>query len=102
MKLKINIKENVGLCGKCKYSHVTEHGNRLIIRCGQLDMFIKERVTSCTKFYDINLPYINEMEELAWILKTNEKNAVGFKPERNVKFEPPGESKRLPFWTRED
>jgi len=97
MKLKINIKENVGLCGKCKYSHITEHSNKLIIRCNQLDMFIKERVTSCTRFYDANLASISDMEELAWILRTNEKNSVGFKPERNIKFDPPSESRRFPW-----
>ena len=99
MKLKINIKENIGLCGKCKYSHVIERGNKTSVRCNQLDAFIGERITSCTRFYDANLSTVSEMEELAWLLKTNDKNKVGFDPERGreVKFEPPAETKRFPW-----
>jgi hypothetical protein len=100
MKIKINIKDNVGLCGKCKYAHIMEHGGTVKIRCKMMgDKLVAERVTVCNKFYEANLPYVHEMEELAWILKTNEKNAVGFKPERTVKFEPPSNdpSTKNPF-----
>ena len=100
MKIKINIRDHIGLCGKCKFSHIIDCGGTTRIRCQKGDTYyITERVTSCNKFYDVNLPYLHEMEELAWVLKTNEKNSVGFKPERTVKFEPPSDepSPRNPF-----
>ena len=85
MKIKIRggtaREDDASLCLTCKWSTIVR-GQRLrdeIVRCGQLDQPITFHVTSCTRFVDRQHPAIHEMEEMAWILRTDAKrNRVGF------------------------
>jgi hypothetical protein len=71
------------LCESCRWSTVIR-GKKLgdeIVECGQLyeERRIAFSVASCTGYNDRNRPSLREMEELAWILRSDPvRNQVGF------------------------
>jgi hypothetical protein len=71
------------LCASCRHAMVTK-GARLgeeFVRCGvrwQL-VAISFRVTSCTEYLDRALPSLDDMEEIAWPLRSTPRGKkVGF------------------------
>ena len=72
------------LCLSCRWATVIR-GPRLsneIVECAQLS-FVKRRVTfpvvRCSDYSDRRLASIREMEEIAWILRSDSlRNKVGF------------------------
>jgi len=79
------------LCLTCRQATIVE-GTSLhqrIVECSELlsrDCRITFPVTSCTKFADRNRPSLREMEEIAWILRTDpRRNQVGFVHARQLK-----------------
>lgn len=85
MKLKIHggtPQHGAGpLCHTCKFATIV-HGQRAtdeVIRCGVLRQRIVFPVTFCTQFVDRQHPAIYEMEEMAWILRTDaQRKQIGF------------------------
>ncbi|MGE0447464.1 MAG: hypothetical protein AB7P99_19740 [Vicinamibacterales bacterium] len=78
------------LCQTCKWAmNVT--GARLneeIVQCNLLDRVIPFRVTSCTRYVEANHPSVRDMEEIAWILRSDaHRRTVGFVPSRKLKYE---------------
>ena len=72
------------LCETCRWSTVV-HGTRLgeqIVECNQLS-FRNQRVAfpvaSCSRYDDRTRPSVREMEEIAWILRSDpQRNQIGF------------------------
>jgi hypothetical protein len=72
------------LCHTCRYATIVR-GTALrdeIIECGQLScrhQRITFPVTFCTKYLSTQHPSIREMEEMAWVLRSDtKKNTIGF------------------------
>ena len=72
------------LCITCRWSTVVR-GAKLgqeIVNCGMMgseDRRIVFRVTSCTSYRSMNHPTLREMEDIAWILRSDPvRNQVGF------------------------
>ncbi len=79
------------LCVTCRYATVIQ-GTSLRderIDCGRLygdKGRITFPVTSCTGYSDSRLPSIREMEEIAWILRTDAKRkTIGFVQAKQLK-----------------
>lgn len=78
------------LCVTCRYATIIK-GARLqdeIIQCGEL--YHRSRITfpvlACSAYSDKRRPSVREMEEIAWILRSDSrKNTVGFVPSRSLK-----------------
>jgi hypothetical protein len=100
--LKIDTKDKPGLCASCKYCQVIYMQNEMRVFCQALpseNRMIPRAVTNCNSYMDKNLPYKHELEDMAWILRTNEKAVkIGFKMEiaREVKFESPEDRRNKP------
>jgi hypothetical protein len=72
------------LCYTCRHADIIR-GARLrdeIIECGMLSYHhnrITFPVTSCSSYVDSNHPSLREMEEIAWVLRTDaHRKQVGF------------------------
>lgn len=71
------------LCHTCRYATIVR-GPALrdeIIECAHLseDQRITFPVTFCTKYISTQHPTLREMEEIAWVLRSDtKKNTVGF------------------------
>jgi hypothetical protein len=79
------------LCHTCRYATIVR-GARLrdeIVNCSVLGYRhnpITFPVTSCSDYVSRQHPSVREMEELAWILRTDAKRArVGFVPSKQLK-----------------
>jgi hypothetical protein len=72
------------LCESCRWSTIVR-GARLrdeIVECGELS-YHNRRITfpvmSCSHYHDRRLPSVREMEQLAWVLRSDpHRNQVGF------------------------
>jgi hypothetical protein len=81
------------LCGTCRHATVVK-GAALkdeIVECGRLSTprsRIPFPVASCTGYSDRRQPSIREMEEIAWVLRTDpQRNQIGFVQARELKPE---------------
>jgi len=79
------------LCASCKYATVVK-GQSLrheIIECGQLSSdhnLISFPVSSCSGYLNRQHPSIREMEDIAWVLRTDSKRKqIGFVQARELK-----------------
>lgn len=93
MRIKIHGGTPTGgspLCHTCRYATVVR-GARLkeeIIECRMVDRRISFAVTYCSQYVNKQEPTIHEMEEIAWILRSDAKRkTVGFVPSRTLKAE---------------
>jgi len=87
------------LCLTCRYATVIR-GPSLqdrIVDCGQISSGLSRisfPVSSCTGYSDKRHPSLREMEEIAWVLRTDaRRNHIGFVQARDLK---PGERYVLP------
>ena len=72
------------LCESCRWSTIIR-GSKLdeqIVECDQLsyrNQRVPFPVTSCSRYLDRNHPKVREMEEIAWILRSDpHRSQVGF------------------------
>ena len=79
------------LCHTCRHATVVR-GARLgdeIVECGMLgsrNNHIRFPVTSCNNYSNREHPGLREMEEIAWVLRTDPKrHRVGFVPSKSLK-----------------
>jgi hypothetical protein len=76
------------LCHTCRHSTIIR-GARLteeIIECRIVDRGVPFAVTFCTNYVNRQHPSVHEMEEIAWILKSDAKRkTVGFVPSRSLR-----------------
>ena len=79
------------LCLTCRHATIVEgvSAHQRILECSELSNHscrITFPVTSCTRFSDRNRPSLREMEEIAWILRTDARRTqVGFVHARQLK-----------------
>jgi hypothetical protein len=80
------------LCHTCRFATIIT-GPRIhdeIVECGRLSDHarITFRVTTCSGYADRRLASIREMEEIAWILRSDpRRNKAGFVPAKTLKPE---------------
>jgi hypothetical protein len=80
------------LCQTCRFATIVK-GPRIrdeIVECGRLSHHarISFRVTACSDYADRRVPSIREMEDLAWVLRSDpRRNQAGFVPARRLKPE---------------
>src|SRR5690242_18625713 len=78
------------LCHTCRHATVIK-GPRLkdeIVECGRLSepAQISFAVTSCSAYSDSRLTSLRDMEEIAWVLRSDARQKrVGFIPARDLK-----------------
>ncbi len=79
------------LCTSCRHATLVK-GSSLrdeIIECGLLssgNSLITFPVTSCSGYSDLRLPSLREMEDIAWVLRTDPKRKeIGFVQARKLK-----------------
>jgi hypothetical protein len=94
MRVKIQdgtaTQDGPSLCVTCRYATIIR-GARLgdeIIQCGEL--YGRSRVTfpviTCSAYSDKRRASIREMEEIAWVLRSDErKRTIGFVPASSLK-----------------
>ena len=77
------------LCHSCRHATVAR-GLRLrdeIIWCNTLETRVTYPVTSCTTYLNRQHPSIHEMEEIAWLLRTDaRKQQIGFVEAKTLKW----------------
>lgn len=75
------------LCHTCRYATVIR-GTRAsdeIIECRMVERRLTFAVTFCTQYVSRQHPSLHEMEDIAWILKSDAKRkTVGFVPARTL------------------
>ena len=78
------------LCHTCRFATIIK-GQRLhdeIVECARLSDHarITFTVTTCTAYADRRRASIHEMEEIAWVLRSDpRRNQIGFVPARSLK-----------------
>jgi hypothetical protein len=86
--------DGAALCVECRWAKVMR-GDRgqEHTECGQLDAQVTFKVVSCSEFVSRQHPSLWHMEDIAWILRTdNRKRQVGFIRGRDLRA-----SERLGF-----
>ena len=77
------------LCHSCKHALVVK-GSRAgdeIIQCARVEERITFPVTSCTGYVDRQHPSLYDMEDIAWVLRTDAKrNEIGFVRSKDLKL----------------
>lgn len=78
------------LCVSCRWATIIrgESLNNEIVSCGSLSrpsQRITFRVTSCNSYNDRSAPSLNDMQQMAWVLRTDKKNRIGFVPAKDLK-----------------
>jgi len=96
MSIKVKVRggttkgDEPSLCVTCKWATIVR-GDSLkeeIVECASLSgsrRHIKFRVTSCSAYQDRMAPSLRDMEDMAWILRTDKKNRIGFVPAKDIK-----------------
>jgi hypothetical protein len=80
------------LCQTCRFATIIR-GPRIrdeIVECGRLSDHARVtfRVATCSGYADRRLASIREMEEIAWVLRSDpRRNQAGFVPARKLKPE---------------
>ena len=81
------------LCHSCRFATIVrgQAQDHEIIECGQLSdrhQRITFPVTYCTRYVSKQHPSIREMEEIAWVLRSDlRRNQIGFVEARKLKPE---------------
>jgi hypothetical protein len=76
------------LCATCKYaSHVRGQNceERTVCKAGIFDSGgydgrVPFRVAECSKYHPSNMPWLHEMEQMAWKIEARKRGPVGFEP----------------------
>jgi hypothetical protein len=80
------------LCGTCRWATIVQ-GQRLrdrIVECGRLSAEGGDRITfpvsRCSSYSDRRHPTVREMEEIAWVLRTDpRRHQIGFVRSKELK-----------------
>ena len=76
------------LCLTCRFATIIK-GQRLrdeIVECGRVSGRVRFPVASCSEYADRRQASIREMEEIAWVLRSDaQRKHVGFVPAREPK-----------------
>lgn len=88
IKLKINKNDTDSLCYTCRNAQVMRGQtlDREIVLCdeiiygGMAGQRVPFKISECNKYADSNHPSKHDMEQVAWILKTDKGRRIGFQP----------------------
>lgn len=98
------------LCHTCKQAKIVRGQNceeRIICAAGLFDTgalvgkgsgVVTMKVAECGKYHPMNMPWLWEMEEMAWIVEARRRGQSGFQPshegdEMSVRIVPPAPEK---------
>ena len=75
------------LCATCRWAKVVKgERNEELTICSQVEAQITFKVVSCTEFISRQHPSLWHMEDIAWILRTdNKRRQIGFVRARELK-----------------
>ena len=76
------------LCLTCRFAKIARgsRANDQIVYCSQLQREVAFRISSCTEFVDHGHPSLWQMEDIAWVLRTDSRRRViGFVRSRDLK-----------------
>lgn len=81
------------LCKSCSFATCLEDRRGEHVYCNQVpfgNLQIKGKVLTCNRYYNRNLPTLNDLYQTAWTLRT-EKNGkmIGFKPPESSAYPSP-------------
>lgn len=93
MKIKVRggtaRESDPSLCLSCRFAKVVQ-GQRSrdeIVECGQLEVRVTFKVTSCSEYVNHQHPSLWHMEDIAWILRTDAKRGqIGFVRSKDLKL----------------
>lgn len=73
------------ICHTCKNAKIVKGQNcEEYIACGAYEMFkatggrVPFKVAECSKYHPVNMPWLHEMEEMAWIVEARKRGPAGF------------------------
>lgn len=73
------IQGNTNLCERCRSYHFTRMTDNQENRyCSRLDQDLSGMVAECNQFDDKSAPSIYDMQQIAWVVESNNKKAIGF------------------------
>jgi hypothetical protein len=76
------------LCLSCRYASIAAgaSASAQIIHCSRLDSRIHFPVLSCTRYLHHQHPSLYDLEDIAWILRTDtSRNRIGFVRAKDLK-----------------
>lgn len=81
MKVNVNFRQDVGLCGTCEYAKITETDRDTTVACdySRSPQLICKPIVNCNKYSPINTPSLYDMERTAWVLEVKGARVIGFK-----------------------
>lgn len=91
--MRINIRggtareDEPSLCLTCRYAAIVQgtNANERIVRCSRVENAIAFKVTACTEYLDRQHPSLYYMEDIAWVLRTdNRRKQIGFVRSRDL------------------
>jgi hypothetical protein len=90
------------LCKTCKHAkHIRGQNCQELVLChlfpslGGAPGPVPFRIAECGTYHPVNMPWLHEMEDMAWKIEARKRGAVGFEPETTemeVVITRPGES----------
>jgi hypothetical protein len=99
IQIKVNggtPKSGKGLCHACKYASIVKGQNcEEFITC-TAGMFplpgnsigpVRFRVAECGKYHPSNMPWLGEMQKMAWKIEARKRGPVGFSEGQNAEME---------------
>jgi len=79
------------MCMSCSHALIREGANtHITCTYAHPSQVVKEKIYTCTGYYNKNLPSVHDFEKIAWTLRT-EKNG------RNIGFRPPEKGRDEPY-----
>lgn len=86
MALQIKIhgatpKSTKTLCITCKNASIIKGQNcEEMVKCGSnlFEGFVPFRIAECSQYHPSNMPWLHEMEQMAWKIEARRRGPVGF------------------------
>lgn len=81
-----------GLCHTCKHARIVRGQNceeRIVCTGGLFetsyggDGVVQFRVAECSRYHPINMPWLHEMEEIAWTVEARRRGDAGFQRQKD-------------------
>ena len=73
------------LCLSCRWAAVRESAQgQLMVKCAEFDVMITTATVRCSDYQNKNTTSLTDMEKIAWIVTTDAKGRVGFRPIKDM------------------
>jgi len=81
MTFKLHAPKGEGLCHTCREGFIVElNNNEQIIKCQYSYVNLTRPVIKCSEYDPKNLPSRRDMEKIAWVITTDKRRKIGFRP----------------------